>query len=61
MLSLIFSNLENVWNELKLVYKGSFKNLVYGDLPNEAEILSTLGTIKQRLESITWTIKTEKN
>ena len=59
--AIIFSNLENVWNDLKPVYKGSFKNLVYGDLPNEADILSTLRTIKQRLESITWTIKIEKN
>ena len=43
------SNLENVWNELKTIYNGDFKNLVYGKLPNEEDILSTL---KMILESI---------
>ena len=43
------SNLENVWNELKTIYNGDFKNLVYGKLPNEEDILATL---KMILESI---------
>jgi hypothetical protein len=42
-------NLENVWDELKTIYNGDFKNLVYGKLPNEEDILATL---KMILESI---------
>ncbi len=31
--ALIFKDLENVWNELKTIYTGDFKDLVYGDFP----------------------------
>jgi len=34
---------------LKTIYNGDFKNLVYGKLPNEEDILATL---KMILESI---------
>lgn len=55
--SLIFKDLENVWEELKTTYNGAFKNLVYGDLPNNEAVLETLKQIKERLKSIIWTIK----
>jgi hypothetical protein len=31
--ALIFKELDNVWVELKTIYNGDFKNLVYGELP----------------------------
>lgn len=40
--ALIFKNLDNVWNELKSIYSTDFKNLVFGELPNQVAILETL-------------------
>jgi len=57
--ALIFKDLENVWSELKTVYNGAFKNLVYGELPREEAILETLILIQERLKEISWTIKIE--
>ncbi len=57
--ALIFKDLENVWNELKTIYNGDFKNLVYGELPKEEAILETLKMIQERLKAIFWTIKIE--
>lgn len=55
--AIIFKNLEKVWEELKIVYNGDFKNLVYGTLSDEANILVTLKRIKDRLSAIKWTIE----
>lgn len=55
--ALIFKDLENVWAELKTIYNGDFKNLVYGELPAEEAVLETLKTIQERLKIISWTIK----
>ena len=57
--ALIFKDLKNVWSELKVIYNGDFKNLVYGELPKEGAILETLKMIQERLKSIFWTIKIE--
>jgi len=57
--ALIFKDLENVWNELKTIYNGDFKNLVYGELPKEEATLKTLKMIQERLKTISWTIKIE--
>ena len=57
--AIIFKDLENVWNELKTIYNGDFKNLVYGELPKEEAILKTLKMIQERLKAVSWTIKTE--
>lgn len=58
--ALIFKNLENVWNELKTIYNGDFKNLVYGELPKEEAILETLKKIQERLLSVQWLIVNDK-
>jgi len=58
--ALIFNELETVWNKLKQTYTGDFKKLVYGKLPNEQEVFTTLKTIKDRLSSLVWTIKIGK-
>jgi hypothetical protein len=54
--SLLFKDLDAVWKDLKPAYNGDFKNLVYGNFPNDEAVLDTLKRIKERLESITWTI-----
>lgn len=59
--ALIFRDLENVWNDLSEVYNGDFKNLVYGDLPDDTLVLKTLTKIKERLSGIEWTVEVPKN
>lgn len=53
----IFSDTENVWNEIKSTYTNEFKNLVFGEFPNEAEIKGILQNIANRLKPIKWAIK----
>lgn len=55
--ALIFNDLDNIWNKLKPTYNGDFKNLVYGVLPKDEEVLATMKMIKERLLNIPWTIK----
>lgn len=55
--AMIFKEIDTVWNELKAVYSGDFKNLVYGTLPDEKAVLITLKKISDRLASVNWTIK----
>lgn len=55
--ALIFKELESVWAELKPAYISDFRKLVYGKFPEEEAILITLKMIQDRLESISWTIK----
>ncbi|MGO1242643.1 nucleotidyl transferase AbiEii/AbiGii toxin family protein [Sphingobacterium sp. JB170] len=54
--ALIFKDLENVWSELKTIYNGDFKNLIYGVLPKEEAVLETLKMIQKRLKAISWKI-----
>lgn len=55
----IFAELNEVWTEIKSTYNGEFSNLVYGDLPNENEIFQSLSSIKERLETVDWTVTIE--
>jgi hypothetical protein len=55
--ALIFKDLEIVWSELKSIYIGDFKNLVYGEFPKQEDILETLKLIQERLKTISWNIK----
>ncbi len=55
--ALVFKDLENVWKELSPVYNGEFKNLVYGDFPQDKAVLKSLKMIQERLKSISWTVK----
>jgi hypothetical protein len=52
--ALIFNDLDNVWNKLKKTYNVDFKELVYGTLPDEKDVLAVLKMIKKRIENITW-------
>ena len=55
--ALIFKELETVWDKLKITYTTDFKNLVYGDLPNENLVQNTLKMIKDRLTTVIWEIE----
>lgn len=56
--SLFFSEIEELWkNELQEVYTNDFKNLVYGELPNENRVLESLKYLRTRMTKIKWNIK----
>lgn len=55
--SLIFDEPKKVWSDLKPTYEIDFKNLVYGNFPEEKELLKTLEMIKTRLLLVNWKIK----
>lgn len=57
--AMIFKDIDNVWEALKKIYEGDFKNLVYGELPDEQKIHDTLSKIKTRLEEIEWDIESD--
>jgi hypothetical protein len=57
--ALIFSQLEKVWKKLEPVYNGDFKNLGYGELPNQESVLRICVMIKKRLRDIAWSINIE--
>lgn len=55
--AIVFKESDNVWMQLKMSYNNEFKNLVYGDLPDESEILKTINEVAHRLETLVWDIK----
>jgi len=55
--AIIFSETTDTWNKIKDVYISSFSELVFGEIPPEAEILKTLTAVADRLKPIDWNIK----
>ena len=55
--ALIFKKSEETWKQLKNTYLNDFKKLVYGDFPEELEILETIQTVSTKLKDVKWTIK----
>ncbi len=55
--ALIFKEPEETWNQLKDTYQNDFKFLVYGELPDEEAVMTTILKIKQRLQKFDWSIK----
>jgi hypothetical protein len=54
--SCFFAELEQVWQELKVIYNGAFKLLVYGNFPLDTDVLAQMKRIKDRMATIDWTI-----
>lgn len=55
--SKIFSDLDLMWPKLKSAYTINFKEMVYGDFPDEKELLATLNRIKNRISGVEWKLK----
>ena len=55
--AMIFKENENVWDKLRMTYFTTFNKLVYGELPNDAEVLKTLKKLTERMEKINWKTK----
>ena len=58
--ALIFAKPDETWNQLSSTYNTTFKNLVFGELPNETKIIKTLRSIRTRIETIEWDVKMGK-
>lgn len=58
--TILFSDTEKTWNQIKDTYKTSFKELVFGEFPSENEIMNTMKRVAERLKTIEWNIETEK-
>lgn len=50
--AIIFSDTENTWNQIKNTYFTTFADLVYGELPTEVQLLSSLNEVSERLKNI---------
>ena len=55
--SKIFSELDLIWPKLKSAYAVNFKEMVYGEFPDEKELLATLSSIKKRISGVEWKLK----
>lgn len=55
--AIIFSDTADTWNKIKSVYTGSFSELVFGELPDETNILKSLTVVANRLKPVKWNIK----
>lgn len=55
--AIIFSDTTDTWHKIKDTYTGSFNELVFGKLPRETDILTTLTAVANRLKPIEWNIK----
>lgn len=52
--AIIFSKTQDTWDEIKQTYLTVFKHLVFGEFPDEKEILGTLFKISSRLREMEW-------
>jgi len=52
--AMIFANPKKIWEELKLTYHNKFKDLVYGELPSNEDILSSLNKVVSRISTVNW-------
>ena len=52
--AMIFDNPVEIWQQLSAVYKSTFKDLVFGTLPEEKHLIETLKYINDRLNNIDW-------
>ena len=51
--AIIVADAENLWSQVRPEFRGSFKDMVYGDsLPDDAEVLACLATIGSSLTRI---------
>jgi len=55
--SLIFNDLKNTWDSIRIAYETDFSKLVYGKLPKSEEILKSLEMVQKRMIQINWNIK----
>lgn len=55
--AILFSETKTTWEKIKSAYRDSFSELVFGNLPEESEIVNTLTNVSDRLKTVEWNIK----
>ena len=55
--ALIFKSSEDTWNQLKDTYQNGFKNMVYGELPNQGDVLVVILEVSERLKKVKWSLQ----
>lgn len=55
--AIIFSKPDDTWDKIKASYRTTFKELVLGELPAEADLVNTLKQILNRLEKVNWILE----
>lgn len=54
--SLLFKDIERIWSDLDSTYNNEFKAFVYGDLPKSNDIVDAIVAIRDRMQTIEWTL-----
>lgn len=54
--ALIFDMPEKTWHRIKTPYKTTFKELVFGELPSEKELILALKSLAERLKLVEWKV-----
>jgi predicted nucleotidyltransferase component of viral defense system len=54
--AMIYADIENTWSQMRNTYNTTFKELVYGELPTEEKMTTTLKTVYDRIVSVNWII-----
>lgn len=54
--ALLFNDIDTTWKALQPTYNNQFKNLVYGELPQDTAIQQTLERVRSRMKSVDWKV-----
>lgn len=54
--AIIFDTPEKIWPLINREYQISFKHMVFGQLPDEIDLLKTLHKIKSRIQPVVWDV-----
>jgi hypothetical protein len=54
--AIAFSKPEDTWDKIKNTYRTIFKELVIGNMPEEADLVKTLKQAHSRLQKVKWSI-----
>ena len=59
--ALIFSDIENTWAKLSKTYNTDFSELVFGNLPAEKDVITTLTKVAEKLSTIDWMVSSSSS
>jgi predicted nucleotidyltransferase component of viral defense system len=55
-MAMIFSKPDDTWDKIKNTYRTTFRELVLGELPVEADLIDTLKQVHSHLQKVDWSI-----
>ena len=54
---MIFKSPEETWQKIRQPYETTFRDLVFGTLPSEGDLIITLKSIALGLKKVEWELK----